>query len=60
MEGKLKIEGFRMDVDLILKSRHKPYMNSQLFAQYTDAKNGNDFSIGLGIPLWGLDSKLFV
>jgi hypothetical protein len=31
---KLIIEGFRMGVDLILKSRYKPYMNSQLF---TDA-----------------------
>jgi hypothetical protein len=34
MERKLTIKGFRMGVDLILKSRHKPYMNSQLFAEY--------------------------
>jgi hypothetical protein len=34
VERKRKIEGFRMGVDLILKSRHKPYMISQLFAEY--------------------------
>jgi hypothetical protein len=34
VERNLKIEGFRMGVDSILKSRHKPYMNSQLFAEY--------------------------
>jgi hypothetical protein len=35
VERKLKVEGFRMGVDLILKSRHKLYMNSQRFAEYT-------------------------
>jgi hypothetical protein len=34
IERELKIEAFRMGVDLILKSRHKPYMNSQLFAEH--------------------------
>jgi hypothetical protein len=34
VERKLENEGFRMDVDLILKSWHKSYMNSQLFAEY--------------------------
>jgi hypothetical protein len=34
VERKLKIEGFIMGIDLILKSRHKPYMNSQRFAGY--------------------------
>jgi hypothetical protein len=34
VQRKLKIEGFRMGVDWLLKSRHKPYMNPQLFAEY--------------------------
>jgi hypothetical protein len=33
VERKLRIEGFRMGMDLILKSRHKPSMSSQLFAE---------------------------
>jgi hypothetical protein len=34
VERKFKIEGFRMGVDLILKSQDKPDMNWQLFAEY--------------------------
>jgi hypothetical protein len=34
VETKFKIEGSRMGVDLIVKAWHKPYMNSQLFAEY--------------------------
>jgi hypothetical protein len=34
VERKLTIEWLRIGVDLIVKSRHKPYMNSQLFAEY--------------------------
>jgi transposase len=34
VERRLKTEGFIMGVDLIIKRRTKPYMNSQLFAEY--------------------------
>jgi hypothetical protein len=34
VKRKFKIEGFRTGVYLILKSRHRPYMNSQLFTEY--------------------------
>jgi hypothetical protein len=34
VERRLKTAGFRMGVDLILKRRSKPYMNSQLFTEY--------------------------
>jgi hypothetical protein len=34
MERRLKSEGFRLGVDLILKHRNKSYMSSQLFAEY--------------------------
>jgi hypothetical protein len=33
-ERRLKTEGFRMGLDLIIKWRTEPYMNSQLFAEY--------------------------
>jgi hypothetical protein len=32
--GRLKIDGFRLGVDLILNHHDKPYMNAQLFAEY--------------------------
>jgi hypothetical protein len=35
VERKLKIEGSRMLIDLIFKPRHKPCMNSELFAEYS-------------------------
>jgi uncharacterized NAD(P)/FAD-binding protein YdhS len=35
VERWLKSEGCRLGVDLILKHRNKPYMSSQLFAEYT-------------------------
>jgi hypothetical protein len=35
VERRLKSEWFRLGVDLILKHRNKPYMSSQLFAEYT-------------------------
>jgi hypothetical protein len=34
VERRLKTEGFRMGVDLILRRRNKPYMNSTLFGEY--------------------------
>jgi hypothetical protein len=34
VERRLKLEGFRLGVELILKHRNKPYMSSQLFAEY--------------------------
>jgi hypothetical protein len=34
VERRLKSEGFRQDVEFILKHRNKPYMSSQLFAEY--------------------------
>jgi hypothetical protein len=34
VERRLKTEGFRMGVDLILRRRNKPYMNSTLFFEY--------------------------
>jgi hypothetical protein len=34
VERKVTIEGFRMGVDLILMSWHKPCLNSQLAAEY--------------------------
>jgi hypothetical protein len=34
VERRFKSEGFRLGVDLILKHRNKPYMSSQLFAEY--------------------------
>jgi hypothetical protein len=46
VERKLKIEGFRMGVDLILKSRHKIYMNSQLFAEYISTVLLPYFAVG--------------
>jgi hypothetical protein len=35
VERRLKTEGFRLGFDLILKHRNKPYISSQLFAEYT-------------------------
>jgi hypothetical protein len=34
VERRLKLEGFRLGFDVILKHRYKPYMSSQLFAEY--------------------------
>jgi hypothetical protein len=33
VERRLKLEGFRRGVNLILKHRNKPYMSSQVFAE---------------------------
>jgi hypothetical protein len=35
VERMLKIQGFRMGVDFIPSKRSKPYMNSQLFTEYS-------------------------
>jgi hypothetical protein len=34
VERRLKSAGFRLGIDLMLKHRNKPYMSSQLFAEY--------------------------
>jgi hypothetical protein len=34
VERLLKLQGFRMGVDLILRKREKPYLNSELFHEY--------------------------
>jgi hypothetical protein len=34
VERLLKLQGFRMGVDLVLRKRNKPYMNSELFHEY--------------------------
>jgi hypothetical protein len=37
VERKLRTDRFRMGIDLILRQRSKPYMNSELFNEYVSA-----------------------